>query len=129
MTETRETESILEAVALIDRGLGDISERNLVPSTEVADLLQHDPDARAPPAISPPRVDPEHVHVTGVPGAVALEDLGHGRLAGADVAGHRDEVFFQLRFLDRFGACHVGYAAQSRTTLPLMPVHITSKPF
>ena len=39
MTETRETKSILEAVALIDRGLGDISERNLVPSTEVADLL------------------------------------------------------------------------------------------
>ena len=39
MTETRETESILEAVALIDRGLGDISERNLVPSTEVADLV------------------------------------------------------------------------------------------
>ena len=39
MTETRDTESISEAVALIDRGLGDISERSLVSSAEIADLL------------------------------------------------------------------------------------------
>ena len=39
MTETREHGSILEAVTLIDRGLGDISERSLVSSAEVADLL------------------------------------------------------------------------------------------
>jgi len=39
MTETRETESITEALALIDRGLGDISERSLVSSAEISDLL------------------------------------------------------------------------------------------
>jgi len=39
MTETRETETITEAVALIDRGLGDIAERSLVSSAEIADLL------------------------------------------------------------------------------------------
>ena len=39
MTETRDTESISEAAALIDRGLGDISERSLVSSAEIADLL------------------------------------------------------------------------------------------
>ena len=39
MTETRDTETINEAVALIDRGLGDISERSLVSSAEIADLL------------------------------------------------------------------------------------------
>jgi hypothetical protein len=39
MTETRDRETILEALALIDRGLGDISERSLVSSAEIADLL------------------------------------------------------------------------------------------
>lgn len=39
MTETREAETILEALALIDRGLGSISERSLVSASEVADLL------------------------------------------------------------------------------------------
>lgn len=39
MTETKDSESILEAVALIDRGLGDLSDRSLMSSAEVADLL------------------------------------------------------------------------------------------
>ena len=39
MTETREPETITEAVALIDRGLGDISERSLVSTAEISDLL------------------------------------------------------------------------------------------
>ena len=42
MTEVREPqtdESIKAAMQLIDRGLGDISERTIVPSSEVADLL------------------------------------------------------------------------------------------
>ena len=50
MTETLSTEptatealptsdALAEAVALIDRGLGDISERSLVSAGEVADLL------------------------------------------------------------------------------------------
>ena len=39
MTDTRESESILEAVALIDRGLGDYSDRSLLSSAEAADLL------------------------------------------------------------------------------------------
>lgn len=49
MTEVREMQveevlatddhSIREAMALIDRGLGDISERSLVSTSEMADLL------------------------------------------------------------------------------------------
>lgn len=39
MTEERDAETINEAVALIDRGLGDIAERSLVSSAEIADLL------------------------------------------------------------------------------------------
>jgi hypothetical protein len=42
MTEVRDPqtdESIREAMQLIDRGLGDISERSLVSTSEVADLL------------------------------------------------------------------------------------------
>jgi hypothetical protein len=39
MTETMETESILEALALIDQGLGDLLHRELVSTNEVADLL------------------------------------------------------------------------------------------
>ncbi len=39
MTDTKDTEAITEILALIDRGLGDISERSLVSSSEVADLL------------------------------------------------------------------------------------------
>lgn len=39
MTDTKETETITEVLAIIDRGLGDISERSLVSSSEVQDLL------------------------------------------------------------------------------------------
>lgn len=39
MTETIDTESIQEAMALIDRGLGDIQHRELITTSEVADLL------------------------------------------------------------------------------------------
>jgi hypothetical protein len=42
MTEVRDPQtdgSIREAMQLIDRGLGDISERQLVSTSEVADLL------------------------------------------------------------------------------------------
>ena len=44
MTEVREPvlvadDSIREAMKLIDRGLGDISERSIVSTSEVADLL------------------------------------------------------------------------------------------
>lgn len=39
MTETDGTEVIAEAVALIDRGLADIKHRELLSSSEVADLL------------------------------------------------------------------------------------------
>ncbi len=39
MTDTHDSEMILEVIALIDRGLGDISERSLVSAAEVADLL------------------------------------------------------------------------------------------
>lgn len=39
MTETAGTDVITEAMALIDRGLADIKHRELLSSTEVADLL------------------------------------------------------------------------------------------
>jgi hypothetical protein len=39
MTETCEPETLLEVLALIDRGLGVMSDRNLVPASEVSDLL------------------------------------------------------------------------------------------
>ncbi len=39
MTEAKEVETIREAVALIDRGLGDMQHRDLVSTDEVADLL------------------------------------------------------------------------------------------
>lgn len=39
MTETFDPETIQEAVALIDRGLGDIQHRELITTNEVADLL------------------------------------------------------------------------------------------
>jgi hypothetical protein len=57
MTEVREApadteEQIREAMQLIDRGLGDIAERQLVSTSEVADLLL---DVRS--ALS--RLDPE----------------------------------------------------------------------
>ncbi len=39
MTDTKDTETISEILAIIDRGLGDISERSIVSSAEVADLL------------------------------------------------------------------------------------------
>lgn len=39
MTDIKDPETITEALALIDRGLGDIAERSLVSSAEIADLL------------------------------------------------------------------------------------------
>ncbi len=39
MTETHELELINEALAIIDRGLGDMTHRELVSTDEVADLL------------------------------------------------------------------------------------------
>lgn len=39
MTEAETTEAIRDAVALIDRGLGEIQHRELLSATEVADLL------------------------------------------------------------------------------------------
>jgi len=39
MTETPELEMITEALAIIDRGLGDMTHRELVSTDEVADLL------------------------------------------------------------------------------------------
>lgn len=39
VTEPQTDESIQAAMQLIDRGLGDISERSIVTSSEVADLL------------------------------------------------------------------------------------------
>jgi hypothetical protein len=39
MTETRELDTINEALALIDQGLGDMLHRELVSTNEVADLL------------------------------------------------------------------------------------------
>ena len=39
MTETCEPETILEVLALIDRGLGTMSDRSLVSASEVSDLL------------------------------------------------------------------------------------------
>lgn len=38
-TEPQDDGSIREAMQLIDRGLGDISERQIVPTSEMADLL------------------------------------------------------------------------------------------
>ena len=39
MTSTREIQAITEALALIDRGLGDMKNRSLVSGDEVANLL------------------------------------------------------------------------------------------
>jgi hypothetical protein len=39
MTDTKDTETIAEVLAIIDRGLGDISDRSIVSTSEVADLL------------------------------------------------------------------------------------------
>lgn len=39
VTETRSPDVIREALAVIDRGLGDVQHRQLVSTTEVADLL------------------------------------------------------------------------------------------
>jgi hypothetical protein len=39
MTEAIEVEQLVEALAMIDRGLGDLQRRELVSSAEVADLL------------------------------------------------------------------------------------------
>ena len=60
MTEVQEVDldnddSIREAMDLIDRGLGDISERQLVSTSEVADLLL---DVRSMLARLDPEVSP-----------------------------------------------------------------------
>lgn len=39
MTDTRELDTINEALALIDQGLGDLVHRELVSTSEVSDLL------------------------------------------------------------------------------------------
>jgi hypothetical protein len=39
MTETHELDVITEALAIIDKGLGDMTHRELVSTDEVADLL------------------------------------------------------------------------------------------
>lgn len=39
MTATKETQSITEALALIDQGLADVQRRNLITSDEVSNLL------------------------------------------------------------------------------------------
>lgn len=39
MTETREADALTAALALIDRGLGELQHRELVSTNEVADLL------------------------------------------------------------------------------------------
>ena len=39
MTETREFDTLTEALAIIDKGLGDLLNRELVSTDEVADLL------------------------------------------------------------------------------------------
>lgn len=39
MTETTEPVVVAEALAIIDRGLGDLQQREIISATEVADLL------------------------------------------------------------------------------------------
>jgi len=51
MTETVAVDTITEALALIDRGLGEMQHRELVSTDEVADLLL---DVRLLLAASPP---------------------------------------------------------------------------
>ena len=58
MTETRELdEMIIEALAVIDKGLGDLLHRELVSSNEVADLLLDVRTLLATPASSDDRDD------------------------------------------------------------------------
>ncbi len=58
MTETREPdEMISEALAVIDKGLGDLLHRELVSSNEVADLLLDVRTLLATPAASETRDD------------------------------------------------------------------------
>jgi len=58
VTETRELdEMIIEALAVIDKGLGDLLHRELVSSNEVADLLLDVRTLLATPASSDDRDD------------------------------------------------------------------------
>ena len=58
VTETRALdEMISEALAVIDKGLGDLGHRELVSSNEVADLLLDVRTLLATPAPSDPRDD------------------------------------------------------------------------
>lgn len=58
VTETRELdEMISEALAVIDKGLGDLLHRELVSSNEVADLLLDVRTLLATPAVSEDRDD------------------------------------------------------------------------
>ncbi len=56
MTETAAVETITEALALIDRGLGDMQHRELVSTDEVSDLLL---DVRV--LLAAPGTDPEQL--------------------------------------------------------------------
>jgi hypothetical protein len=64
VTETRELDEIIsEALAVIDKGLGDLLHRELVSSTEVADLLL---DVRT--LLATPSADSEERDDVAVPG-------------------------------------------------------------
>ena len=57
MTETVAVETIAEALALIDRGLGDMQHRELVSTDEVADLLLDVRVLLAAPGTDPAQLD------------------------------------------------------------------------
>lgn len=66
MTETRELDEIItEALAVIDKGLGDLLHRELVSSTEVADLLLDVRTLLANPGPSDDSDDRDDVTVAG----------------------------------------------------------------
>lgn len=58
MTETADVETITEALALIDRGLGDMQHRELVSTDEVADLLLDVRVLLATPGTDADQLDP-----------------------------------------------------------------------
>jgi len=57
MTDTLEREVISEALILIDRGLGDMSQRDLVSTDEVSNLLLDLRMALSAPELSAPSLD------------------------------------------------------------------------
>ena len=58
MTETADVETITEALALIDRGLGDMQHRELVSTDEVSDLLLDVRVLLATPGTDADQLDP-----------------------------------------------------------------------